>query len=66
MIEPLYPWSRLDERSSACDQVNCRLDSCDIPKYPIGVDETLDHIHRLDFSDDWAKSIALLIKAVVE
>src|SRR5262249_49097893 len=42
------------------------LDSCDIPKYPIGVDETLDHIHRLDFSDDWAKSIELLLKAVVE
>jgi hypothetical protein len=42
------------------------LDGCDVPRIPIGADETLEHLHRLDFSDDWSRSIADLVKAVVE
>ncbi|MEU4243535.1 TIR domain-containing protein [Actinoplanes sp. NPDC026619] len=42
------------------------LDGSDIPKIPIGADETLEHLHRLDFSGDWSRSIADLVKSVVE
>jgi hypothetical protein len=41
------------------------LDGCDLPKIPIGADETLEHLHRLDFSEDWSRSIARLIEVVV-